>query len=236
MTAPRILLHIGTHKTGSTSIQQFLHQRRDRLAAHGVAFYRGRYLPSNHVELHSAAIRTERPTPFKLDRDLHVDDAYRAGILAEVAAFLASCQAQHAVFSAEGLSYLRYPDELDRLQRLFSGYRVDILVYLRDVEDYRCSHLAEFARRRERGGRVTGDFADLSAGSWLLDYRTRLKPYRQTFGSEHVHVMDYDVEVARDGSVIPSFLRMLGIADGFAPADWSDFGYNRSAPADPPGA
>ena len=228
MIGPRILLHIGTHKTGTTSIQRFLDQQRDRLAMLGVAFYRGRYLASNHVELHSATIRAERPTPFKLDRGLLVDDAYRSGVHADVSAFLDQCRVGRAVFSAEGLSYLRHPDELDRLRGLFQGRDVKIVVYLRDPEEYQRSHLAEFARRRIRGGIVTGDFSDLSPGSWLLDYRARLKPFRRTFGSENVHVVDYDVEVMRDGSVIPSFLRLLDIADAFAVEDWNGFGYNRS--------
>lgn len=231
MSRSRVYLHIGTHKTGSTSIQKFLHQQGDRLMAQGMLFYRGRHLPSNHVELHSATIRPSRPTPFKLDRGLLIDDAYCRLIQGDVSAFLDGCDDRAAIFSAEGLSYLRHPDELERLRALFAGHDVEIIVYLRETEAYRRSHLAEFGRRRARGGVVIGDFADLAPGSWLLDYRARLKPFRQTFGSEHVHVIDYDVEVARDGSAIPALLRLLGIADAFSAADWAMFDYNRSVPA-----
>ena len=75
---------------------------------------------------------------------------------------------------------------------------------------------------------MDASFADLGPGSWLLDYRARLRPFRQAFGSENVTVMDYDVEVERDGQIIPSFLRILGMLDHFSPADWEPFVRNRS--------
>ena len=224
----RAVIHIGTHKTGTTSIQHFLQAQDARLRANGVRPFRGRHSPTNHAELHTATIRGERPTPFKLDHDLLVDDAYRGAVARDVAGFLDAAEGDLCVFSAEGLSYLRHPDEMERLAAMFAGHAVTIVVYLREPEAYHRSHAAEFERRRQRGAPMDASFADLGPGSWLLDYRARLRPFRQAFGSENVTVMDYDVEVERDGQIIPSFLRILGMLDHFSPADWEPFVRNRS--------
>ena len=71
------ILHIGIHKTGSTSIQRFLGVNRSKLRQCGIDFYSGIHHLNNHVELHTAAIRTSRETPFKLTSGVLVNDDYR---------------------------------------------------------------------------------------------------------------------------------------------------------------
>ncbi len=73
----RIVIHIGIHKTGSTSIQNFLWEHRAVLRELSVDFYFGAYNPRNHVELHAATMRADRSSPFKLARALQVDEAFR---------------------------------------------------------------------------------------------------------------------------------------------------------------
>lgn len=59
------IVHIGTHKTGTTSIQNFLWQRREWLRDHGYAFYQGMHIGDNHAELHASAMRAHRNSPFR---------------------------------------------------------------------------------------------------------------------------------------------------------------------------
>jgi hypothetical protein len=56
-TEKRIVIHVGLHKTGSTSIQEFLFRHRAALRAQGVDVYSGMHIPSNRVELHTVAMR-----------------------------------------------------------------------------------------------------------------------------------------------------------------------------------
>lgn len=223
---PRVLLHIGTHKTGSTSLQFFLDRERDRLWHLGIAYFAGRHIRDNHVELHAAAMRPERPSPFKLDSGLTVDAPYIASVRGAVQAFVEAAGGRLCVFSAEGMSYLRHIDEVEALKSFFPGAEIDIVVYLRERESYRRSHQGQFDRRVAAGRQLDPSFADLGPGSWLLDYEARLQPFRAVFGETHVHIVDFDAARASEGSVIPSFLRLLGVAQHFTPGDWQSIALN----------
>lgn len=52
-----IYLHIGTHKTGTTSIQNYLQDNIELLPASGIDFYQGFYIDNNHVEINLAALK-----------------------------------------------------------------------------------------------------------------------------------------------------------------------------------
>lgn len=223
---PRVVLHIGTHKTGSTSLQYFLDRERDKLWDCGIAYFQGRHIRDNHVELHAAAMRPDRPSPFKLDTGLVVDADYVASVRRALRDFVDAAGDRLCVFSAEGMSYLRYMDEVSTLKSFFPDADIDILVYLRERESYRRSHQSQFDRRVAAGRLIDPSFADLGPGSWLLDYEARLRPFKTVFGEAHVHVVDFDAARVSDGSVIPSCLRFLGVDHHFAPVDWRSIALN----------
>lgn len=112
----RIVIHVGIHKTGSTSIQDFLGTHRTRLRKLNCDFFSGEYLPNNHVELHLAAMNKERASPFKLSRAVAVDEAFQKRINDRVSSYIAESPCHTVIFSAEGLSYLRDEHEMDRLK------------------------------------------------------------------------------------------------------------------------
>lgn len=230
LAQPRIFIHIGTHKTGSTSLQYFLDRERCRLRNLGVAYFRGCHIPANHVELHAASMRIDRPSPFKLDSQLTIDAEYIGSVKARLADFVQGAGNRVCLFSAEGLSYLRYVDEVEALKELFPPADISIFVYLRDRESYRRSHQGEFNRRVARGGKIDPSFADLGIGSWLLDYEARLEPFKAAFGEARVHVVDFDQARENDGSIIPSCLRLLGVEGQFLPSDWESIALNAAPP------
>lgn len=222
----RALLHIGFHKTGTTSIQQFLQTHRQRLRALGIAVYEGVHYPGNHVELHNVALRDTRATPVKLKSRVGIDQRYRDSIAERIRQFVAANVHSTHLFTAEGLSFLRYPDEFDRLRRLIGG-EARVIAYLRERDSFRDSYGAALRRRKQDRPEDKESFAYLGDDSWLLDYEARLRPFREVFGDSNVDVIDYDLSVRRDGGVIPSFLRSLGVDHAFAPSDWEPFWLNR---------
>ncbi len=222
----RTFLHIGFHKTGSTSIQHFCWNHRQRLADAGVRMFEGAEIASNHVELHVAAMRAERMSPIKLARRLQRNERYRTDVQRRVDSFLAAASDDSVLFSAEGLSYLRYPDELEWLKAQFPG-EVQVIACLRERNGFR-----EAYRHTLNGiGFAESDephsVSYLADDSWLLDLQGRLTPFRDTFGSPNVTCIDYDEEVQRRGNIIPAFLEAIGVAACFEPADWSGVFLNR---------
>lgn len=224
---PSCILHIGLHKTGTTSIQHFLRENRSRLKKLGFFFYQGLHVDQNHVELHAATMRPDRSSTFRMTSGLIFDDAYFTQTATRVKLFLNQMGSGTSVFSAEGLSLLRYDDEVEKLASILPK-DVKIIVYLRNPEDYLHSH----AKQLEKAG-ITGitdktSHAYMGSDTWMIDYAQRLAAFRKTFGRKNVIVIDYDDACARDGNVIPSFLRALDIENEFDAQDWQSIRRNRS--------
>lgn len=224
----RIVVHVGVHKTGTTSIQEFLHIHRETLRTLSVDFYLGAYIPSNHVELHVAAMRFGRSSPFKMSKDLTVDETFRDRIRKQVHESVTNSSYNCVVFSAEGLSYLRYEDEMQRLKDMFPESRIDIVMYVRDAAGFLASYVEEMKKHRLPQNIEKDSFAYTGQDSWLIDFESRLSGFRSVFGRQNVITIDYDHELRKAGSVIPSFLGVLGVSSYFRAQDWEGFFLNRT--------
>lgn len=77
------------------------------------------FITNNHVELHAAAMRPNRDASFKLENKLHVDEQFFETVHHHISRYIQKSDFPFIVFSAEGLSYLYYEDELLRLQSFF---------------------------------------------------------------------------------------------------------------------
>lgn len=207
MSSRTVVLDIGTHKTGSTSRQLFLAENEALLARSGVAFFRGCFIESNHVELHMACMEDGRDSPARAmfagttgRADLHARTRER------IATFLDSTEASTLVFSAEGLSYLRHPAELDRLAAFFPDEAVRVTVYLRDKREFLRSYRRQLAAMGIAPSDDKDSFAYAADDSWLLDYGRFAGIFGARFGQENLRTFDYDVELRRHGSIVRHFV------------------------------
>lgn len=225
------ILHIGLHKTGTTSIQAFLQRNIGTLQTHGLDFYQGMVYPENHVELHAASMRPERQSGYKNRSGLNVDQHYINTVREAVADFVAQSRCNRILFSSEGLSLLRFPDEMHMLKSLLPPGEISIIVYLRNQVDYLRSYAAQL-QKNDGTLQLTIDrdsFANCAADSWLAEYGQRLAGFEEAFGKERVTVVDYDQKVMQQQSVLPSFLGFLGLQDQFAAKDWESFFLNQTS-------
>lgn len=220
MPATRAILHVGTHKTGTTSIQSFVTDRHpDRLRAHGIEPYRGRHIAHNHVELHVAAMRPERLSGFKERHAIRVDEAYAAAVAARIAAALTACPHETMFFSAEGMSLLRHPDELARLKALVP-VETDIVIVLREREGFLASYRAQIGDRSSIDPADYEHYRYVADDGWIADITPRLTLLRETFGADRVRTIDYDAAMATHGSILPAFLAAIGLEGEFTEAEW----------------
>jgi hypothetical protein len=58
----KIYVHIGLEKTGTTSVQQFLHKERESLVKHGI-LYPSTFGQTNHIKLSQSIINLKKKTP-----------------------------------------------------------------------------------------------------------------------------------------------------------------------------
>ena len=125
----RVVVHIGTHRTGTTSIQQFLRDQSRLLADADVWFPVGLFHPNNHLELEFLAIRPERRPRRSIERR---PETLEEGWRIDAVQIRGRGGAPTVVYSAESLSCLRFDDEAERLVNLLDGRDIGVVMYVRE--------------------------------------------------------------------------------------------------------
>ena len=194
----RAIVHLGTHKTGTTSIQQFL---RDHLGEPAYPVWPG--LESNHSALAYAVARPGRLVD-------HVSHRYADVIGAALDRVRADIKRTDdlVVFSGEALSLLRYEDEIERVVALFDDCALEVVMYTRRPEDFLRAYRLTTSLLGDQCSRDADSIHYIEPDSWLVDWTERLDIWRRYVPVTH---LDFDDVVARDGSVIPSFASLIGL-------------------------
>lgn len=223
--AGQALVHIGTHKTGTTSFQNWAAASRLPLAAAGVTWLEGR-LGASHAEVPMLTIDADRSLAM---RAVHPDwclPAWQAEARADIQA-QSGAAGERLLISSEALSYARRPQEVERLAELVAPRRLAVVGVLRERISYLRSYRRTLIGMGFEPSRHQGSFAYVEDDSWLLDYEAMLGAYREALGDDAVTALDYEAEMERRGSIIPAILDAFGIEAAGLP-DWDEFRDNRS--------
>ena len=178
-------LHIGTEKTGSTSIRNYLALNRAALLSQGYLYPRTPG-PTNHYALTAFALDDARIEGTR--RTLGIGDQesvarFRAGFMDSLERETATSGASTVIFSNELLSSrLRSPAELARIKALCDGIarETKIVVYLRNQADFLVSRYTNIVWE---GGTKEFRFRGPPA---LADYSRLLDRWAQAFGRENI--------------------------------------------------
>jgi hypothetical protein len=188
----RLIAHIGTHKTGSTSIQKVLYESRSQLRKAGVLFPstdRGPR-PSKHHSVSTAA----------KSRDPAVADAEYKALMDEFEASGASTM----IVSAEGLS-APHTGVPDFFKRFSADFDIEVICYLRRQDLFVESLYNQVLRDPGAGERRTiGAFWRDARISSRLNYHQTLCTWRDI--PSRVTALDFSREVKQHG-LVNSFLR-----------------------------
>ena len=212
----RLILHLGAHKTGTTSIQRILHANR--------AWYRERgvFVPGP-----DAALKNHNAPHHAFAHGLTgVDPAAKAASVAYAARALAKAAAAGAgcvVLSSEpvfrhiwgttefaelrtGDYWERREAYLRRLKRALDGFETFPVLVLRRQDEFAESlHLSQ--REAGRGVADFRDFLSILAGT-MAEYRRQIALLRDVFG--RVRVRSYH-RLAASGRLVPAFLEGEGL-------------------------
>ena len=205
---PRLFLHIGAHKTGTTALQQNLHRNRVLLAACGASFVCG----PNAAHLHSYI---GSPT-----RGALLPEGFAVLDPAGLAARLADAGQDTVIASTENLSFFFHKAPIAALERLLRPLFDDITIvsYLRRQDRHAISHHQEGAKpgRRAEGelwGHAPTALPDYSPAQELyLDYDRRLGLWAEVFGPEKLMLRVFDRSLLKDGDIFVDFLSVIGLA------------------------
>jgi len=204
-----IFLHIGTHKTGTTSIQHFLAKNAEELWHERILMpSAGRHLHGHH---HIA---------WELRNDTRLEG--RTGFVQQLIKELRATDLEKAVISSEDFEYLsQYPKILRGFVSLLRevGFEPVFIVFFRERHSYLTSLAAELANHgvshtmgwyREQ---LAAHGAILVKKDWYFDFnRDRFVSMLTDITDAELIGLDYDA-CSRGAGVLPKFLETLGASE-----------------------
>lgn len=204
---PRLILHIGAHKTGTTALQQSLYQNRGALLKRGAAYVSAANVAHVHGFLGHAT-----PGRF-LPEGLCVLDPD------QFAALLAEGKGDLVIASSENFSFFFQPAAIQALARALEGRfsQVRIVSYLRRQDRHAVSHHQEGAKphrylESDLWGHGTRALPEPSPDHALyLDYNRRLGLWADVFGDAAMELRVYDRALLKDGDIFADFLDCVGV-------------------------
>jgi hypothetical protein len=208
-----LYLHIGTEKTGTTSIQEFMRSNRDLLRDNGVLYP---YTPgfANHTMLAMAAQSAARGNLARLFgvKDHNELAAFRSKLSKDLSEELGKSACPKVVMSNEHCSSrLVTDDAVENLRDLLADHfeRIYIVVYIRRQDDFVVSSYSTAVK--------TGSVEPLTPPSEKLvklryDYWDLLSRWARVFGRGNILCRRYDKTALASGSIVDNFLDLTGIA------------------------
>lgn len=200
-----LILHIGYPKTGTSSLQWFLHGRRDDLQRQGV------YYPLTGQD--------DEHAHHKLALALSADAGQRAALFADLMAEIDQCGCDTVVLSSElWLGRLELIQASEEFKRLFEGRRLRVPVVLRSQETFLESLYRQFILDPTILFWDTPE-AFLKAYPLAGQYHMILSAWAGFVGKDTLETVIYEQAVRGEG-LIPRFCRLVGFdISHIAPAD-----------------
>ncbi len=231
----KIYLHIGKHKTGSTSIQQYIDRNRSFLAENKIFvldnsvsdLVRKRIIvPTNCTSIAHIAIRNNLQTQIRirnLDIQRHFLKKIKDAIIMN--GRLHSVIATNIIISAEAFSFMRTFHERLILRIMFKGFSVHPIFFSRNADDWLTSwrgQLKKLMIKNNINESISNTIFDFRENSWLTDDKAIVR----TFG-KNTRVISYEHALNEHGSVIPAFLSFLDLVPSNCPP-WDGIWLNKS--------
>ena len=216
---PKLILHAGSQKTGTTAIQYVLSEHRDRLRAQGIWYQAiADYFPMDRklsrARAHFAfanAVADDTPKDRKrlarLLADAETSGASRV-ILSAESLYRLSAKSEAGAKEKRNAKRMRF---LARLAEVTAGFDTEVLLYLRRVDSFAASLYAETIVRTDR----TWSFDEfLTSKDQRLGYRDKI----DEFGA-HFPVTVRSFETAAASGLLRSFCADAGIPDQLPEAE-----------------
>ena len=208
MTKKHLYLHIGTHKTGSTSIQHWLKENRSLLEADGYYYpVEGAYFNNSEASasLLAHAVLKKRPKyigNMVINLDACVSDIRRD---------IKNSSCTSVIVSSEHFSHAKKIEEVKNIFDLFSDLfeTIRVIVYLRR-QDLR---LESSWSQNVKSGDITLSFdeffnEDLSAPKW--NYFELMAPWIKIFGKDNVMIKPFEKAQFFNNDLVLDFLETIG--------------------------
>ncbi len=202
------MLHIGLHKTGTSTIQSVLYANREHLLRQEGVLY-----PSLAPNLSTSLGTVFRDDPRRQTANRirgFTDEeiaAHQKHYLGSLDAEISSVEWETLLLSAEGVSNLS-KTELASLREWGESHHASewtVLVCVRHPVDWARSVIQQLLKRGDTLGQ-------LYAEPRLPDYRGRISTSMSVFGRENVRVYDFRAATESEGGIVGTFAEQVGLS------------------------
>ncbi|TYL51602.1 hypothetical protein FXB39_07350 [Nocardioides sp. BGMRC 2183] len=207
---PRVVLHIGSGKTGTTSIQRLLAINRSALTDAGVLYPRS---PGQQRHTRLGLFATP-PSALGQNKDWQRGDypepsVFRRRFRRRLANEVAEASPRTVVFSDEGL-FAAAPATMGNLRVFLAdlGRATDAVVYLRRQDDHLISRYQQVVKMG--GTRTLADWATIDF-SRTYDYAARIGAWEKHLAPDRFAVRPFERERFAQGSLQQDFLDAAGL-------------------------
>jgi hypothetical protein len=205
---PGLYLHIGTHKTGTTSFQAFISEQADDLRAHGVEPWFENGGVANAWQLAHHFLREDLPTPVRLKGMEHKSE----GVMERFVRHVEKSDRPAHVVSSEAFCFARTLAESEalkiELKSLFQWVRP--IVVFRAASEWRRSWLMQLTKMKVTDAIEAVPEHNRVSADWYFN-PAAITAFWQEIGS--LTPIDYDREMARNASILPALQSAIGLSD-----------------------
>lgn len=211
-----IFLHIGMPKTGTTSIQAFLHENRQKLRNCSLV------VPTaagqkNHSGLTLYALNDDNKDTLRRAHGLVTVPAvrrFRETLEEKLGKEAVNWKQEDTiVLTNEHMSLLREAEEFQRLKKLLAvggDRQIRVVIYLRRQD---LAYLSGYSQRIKNGAVVRWSELEERYDPTIWDYVSVLEGWRQAFGRENIIVRPFERSQMVGGDLIKDFLTAIGFGD-----------------------
>lgn len=211
----KITIHIGTEKTGTTSIQDFLLKNQQRLLDQKVLYPKSLLHGNNHIFLPLLAA-PHSPKMMEVRKRLNLEDNKKLErfLYGHKQEFIREVKAQpldKILISSEHLSSRIDQDEqVERIIALLDAalddYELEVLVYLRPQDKLMTSY---YSTSLKVGGTKNFDLADV-VDPWF-DYVYMLRPWEAVIGQHKIKARRFLKSHFKGGDIVTDYIEQTGI-------------------------
>ena len=209
-----LYLHIGTPKTGTSSIQFFLGKNRKVLESKGYCFPKMKYRFEGIGKNRNAHFMVQRYYDENKKRLYEQEENLRNEGMHTVLEYLS--RYEHVILSDESLwtQSCVIKDFWENLYRVLSeqGHTLKVIVYLRRQDDYIRSNWAQLAKE----GTLSKNFAEyIASESWrrrCVDYISELDAIASIIGQENIIVRPFERGQFLKQDLYTDFLDSIGLS------------------------
>ncbi|HVU19371.1 MAG TPA: hypothetical protein VHE09_01480 [Rhizomicrobium sp.] len=208
-----LYLHIGTEKTGTSSVQNFLAANRARLAHMGI-LYPETPGAKNHTGLAAAAQDVSDTGPLRKTLGLQNQndvEAYRAKLIEGLKEEYRGGAFKTVIMSNEHCSSrLLREEEVHWLKDILAPHfeKIRIVVYLRRQDDYL---LSIYSTAVKSGSVRPLEVPPLRSAAVRYDYWPFLSRWARVFGRDAIVCRKFERATLKNGDVIDDLLSLIGV-------------------------